>query len=306
MADDEASTSPSSDGWDVEKLVRILKPVVYEDVAARQELQRAGINVTRSDYYSEIPTVDDIMAPYQGPDLRRIFPSDVEMFAFIASLQEFTEEFNPPVEEVTPGEYFWNNNVFSFSDAMVYYAIIRKTRPQMVLEIGSGFSTLVAAEALRRNGSGRLVCVEPYPRDFLLEMNEIELIQERIQDIDLAALTERFSDNDILFVDSTHTVRHGSDVLNIYLDLLPRITASINVHVHDVYLPYPLPSNFMLEHQIFWGEQYLLYAYLLGNSRLKVLYGSHYLWREHPHWLESLMHGRFTSGGASFWFAIGQ
>lgn len=287
---------------ELDDAVRLLGPIVYERRSARRQLQRRGITVTRSDFYSEIPTIDDIEAPECGPDLSRVFPSNDRMLDRLAELDQFAEEFDPPTNAESQREFAWNGGAFSFSDAMAYYCMIRMFRSRMIVEIGAGFSTLVARKALDRNDHGRLIAIEPYPSDMLRAIPGLELWEQRIQDVDIDALARSFTDDDILFVDSTHTVRYGSDVLNIYLDLVPRIPVRVHIHAHDIYLPRAFPKHMMLEHQVYWGEQYLLYAYLLGNDRARVRFGSRYHLERNPGQLAAFMRGRFQPGGASLWF----
>jgi hypothetical protein len=87
------------------------------------------------------------------------------------------------------------------------------------------------------------------------------------------------------------------------LRLLPFISKNIVVHAHDIFLPNTLPLHFMRELQVFWNEQYLLYAYMLRNPTTKVLYGSSYHFKKNRDLLEKFMHGRMTAGGGSFWFS---
>jgi hypothetical protein len=149
---------------------------------------------------------------------------------------------------------------------------------------------------------GRIICVEPFPSEFLTSLSGIELVRRRVQDIETDFFTGLLRDGDILFIDSTHTVRHDSDCLHLYLRVLPEIEASITVHVHDIYLPESLPLNQMRDNQIFWNEQYLLYAYMISNPKTRAIYGSRYHIKHNAGMLNQFMHGRFQPGGASFWF----
>ena len=106
----------------------------------------------------------------------------------------------------------------------------------------------------------------------------------------------------MLFIDSTHTVRHDGDCLHVYLRILPALDATVTVQVHDIYLPETLALAQMRDQQLFWNEQYLLYAYMCGNSRTRAVYGSRYHARHNPEMLEHFMHERYRPGGASFWF----
>ena len=284
-------------------LVEMLQPLIYGDVETRSKLLDAGISVTRSDFYSEIPTVKEIYGAKKGPDLTRIFPPNSDLLDFLSDLKTYAHEFTPVIDSKIESEFFWNNSQFSYSDALAYYCIIRHTKPKLVLEIGGGYSTIVAKMAIDKNESGILRVIEPYPRDFLRDLAGIELLVTPFQEIDAETLAASLNTGDIVFIDSTHSIKYGSEVLNIYLDFLHLIQNYCYVHVHDVFLPGSIPIENMINHQVYWGEQYLLYAYLLNNSRTKVLFGSRYHVMNNSQVLADFMGGKFQSGGASFWFS---
>lgn len=286
----------------LKQLVKDLKPLVYGDLDARLFLQEQGISVTRSDFYSEIPTISEIRNAKKGPKLNRIFPSNATMLEFLEEMKMYSGEFTPPLFSENETEYYWENSQFSYSDAMAYYCMIRLSKPNQVLEIGGGYSSLIAKTAIEKNGFGTLKIIEPFPRDFLHQLIGIELLQVAFQDLDNEVLSNSIGDGDIVFIDSTHSIKYGSEVLNIYLDFLHLIKSQCYVHVHDVYLPNPLPISYMLDSQIYWGEQYLLYAYLLGNHRTQILFGSQFHVKNNPENLLDLMAGQYKPGGASFWF----
>jgi predicted O-methyltransferase YrrM len=188
---------------------------------------------------------------------------------------------------------------------MAYYAMIRHLKPKRVVEVGSGFSTLVASAALAQNGSGEIVCIEPFPRPFLSSVpNVVQVVEKPVQQLDSAFFNELLGDGDILFIDSTHTVKAGSDCLHLYLRVLPALERKVMVHVHDVFLPEAMPQDWALNKHIYWTEQYLLLAYLLDNPRVKVWFGSNYHRLVNQEMLSNMMHGRGQAGGGSFWFQL--
>ena len=185
---------------------------------------------------------------------------------------------------------------------MAYYCFIRLFRPRTIIEIGSGFSTLVALEAIRRNGSGRVICIEPYPRPFLANNDQITLIRKPAQTLSADELNGWLGDGDFLFIDSTHTVKTGSDCTHLYLRLLPQLRRNLLIHAHDIFLPFGLPMDWLLNKQIFWTEQYLLLAFLTDNPKARVLFGSSYHDAFQKPRLDQFMGGKWPSGGGSFWF----
>jgi len=172
------------------------------------------------------------------------------------------------------------NGTYMAVDAHMYYALIRHLRPKRIIEVGAGFSTLFAYEALKRGNlfdHTQLHVVEPYPEAIIKEGLEsiAKVRREFVQNVELAFF-DQLESGDILFIDSTHVVKEGNDVLYLYLEVLPRLKPGVFVHVHDISLPEPYPSCY-LDYGWFWNEQYLLQAYLINNSRVKILWPGNYL-----------------------------
>jgi hypothetical protein len=223
-------------------------------------------------------------------------------------LARFSSEFSPPMDgdRTNPHGFFWANPMFSTCDAMAYYCMIRRNQPETVLEVGSGFSSLVALEALRANGHGRLVCIEPYPREFLKHLGgkQLELLCQPVEQVPAAFFQKTLRDGDLLFIDSTHTVRTGNDCAHLFLRVLPMLDVALDVHVHDIFLPLGYPQMWLLQLQQYWNEQYLLHALLTDNPRAQVLYGTVYHRIVNPQRLEAFMGGKFPISGSSFWFHL--
>jgi hypothetical protein len=289
-----------------------LNSLLWADWRDRAKLQQHGVNVIPAHFYSNTPSIAEVQASYEYASTEppyldeKLFDAEA-LRQQLAALVPFAAEFQPPYEgnPETCRSYFWNNDQFSFSDAMTYYALLRSARPKRVVEIGSGFSSLVALEALRRNGSGTLRCIEPFPRPFITALaadGQLELDTSRAQDVRAESLNDLLEDGDVLFIDSTHTVKTGSDCMHIYLRLLPKIRRRVLVHAHDIFLPFGMPQHWMIQNHIYWTEQYLLLALLIDNPRVRLLYGSAYHHHFNRELLETFMHGRCAPGGGSFWF----
>jgi predicted O-methyltransferase YrrM len=294
------------DPEELEKLAGVLNRLLYSPSCLRSFLQARGVSIVPADYYSEIPTIDEIEKSFLAGGLRYcdgLFDA-ARIEAFLRQLLPYSIEFNPPAEPdpADPSTYSWTSGMYSYSDAMSYYCILRHLKPANVVEIGSGFSSLIARMALRANGTGRLTCIEPYPREFLRDAEDINLIPMPVQDISPEFLGSMLTDGDVLFIDSTHTVKHASDCLHIYLNLLPSLKQETYIHAHDIFLPFTLPREFLRDRHVYWTEQYLLAAYLLENKHASVLYGSAYCFEFMRPLLDEFMHGRFGSGGAGIWF----
>lgn len=290
----------------------VMQKLLWGHQQDRERLQALGINLIPVNFYSNTPSIAETLSAYEytestPPYLNCGIFEPENLRAELLELLPYSQDFTPAHagNMDTCRSYFWENGQFMYSDAMSYYAYIRRIRPKNIVEIGSGFSSLIALEALGHNGMGRLRCIEPFPRPFITALGQegaLDLHTQRAQDVTADTLNAMLEDGDILFIDSTHTVKTGSDCAHIYLRLLPRITRKITVHVHDVFLPFGLPQHWAIDHQIYWTEQYLLLALLIDNPRTKLLFGSAYHKHFNDQLLTELMRGRCESGGASFWF----
>jgi hypothetical protein len=292
----------------------LAKRSLWASRETRRRVQDFGVNITPANFYSSVPLIADLEGSFEfreaesgvAPYASSLFDPD-RIAEFGERMQVFADEFDPPRDgdPQQPAGFFWGNPAFSHMDAMAYYCILRAVRPQRVLEIGSGFSTLVADQALRANGHGELVLIEPYPKPFLRELPTLaRLIETPVQAMAVEDIVELVEGSQVWFIDSTHTVKAGSDCLYIYLKVMPQVRTPVLCHSHDVYLPYALPAKLGLDLHVYWTEQYLLLAYLLDNPKAQVVSGSHYLQRTLPELSRRWMRGRHSDGGGSLWYEL--
>lgn len=171
--------------------------------------------------------------------------------------------------------FYMANNSFEAGDAEYWYQTIRAMKPARIVEIGSGFSTLLArmAIAVNQRDSGNYTCVhqciEPYEMPWL-ETTGAEIIRRRAEEMEVSFFASLES-GDILFVDSSHMIRPYGDVLFEILEVLPVLRPGVVVHFHDIFSPRNYPHQWLARDVRFWNEQYLLEAFLSGNSDWKVL-----------------------------------
>jgi len=155
-----------------------------------------------------------------------------------------------------------------------------------MIEIGSGYSSLVSARVNREflGGTMRFTCIEPNPREFLLEgvPGITDLHVQEVQDVPLD-LYEELEDGDVLFIDTSHTVKTGGDVSWIYNQILPRLKPGVVVHLHDIFLPGDYPEQWVVE-AWGWNEMYLVQSFLAFNSAFEILFGVR--WMIQHHWGE--------------------
>ena len=191
---------------------------------------------------------------------------------------------------------------FGGTDALVAYCMIRHFQPRLIIEVGSGYSSLLIAEAAAKTNACSLICVEPFPSDFLSKGFPClkALLAKKVEEIELDFFSQ-LEAGDILFIDSSHTVKIGGDVNYLFLEVLPRLKPGVIVHVHDIFLPFEYRRDWVMDEFRFWTEQYLLQAFLTFNSEFEVLMANSYLSYYHKEDLKATFPSLPSLGGGSFW-----
>jgi predicted O-methyltransferase YrrM len=173
------------------------------------------------------------------------------------------------------------NGYFDSVDAEVYYSIVRSFRPKLIIEIGSGNSTFFCAEAIKANGSGRIISIDPEPRMAL--PSHVEHMVSRVEDLD-PVLFGSLSTNDILFIDSSHTTE---EALFHTREILPHLGVGVIVHHHDVLFPYV--RYHMGDPQTFGEPDVILDYYMHHQDQYRVLLSTSYVHYRDPELMARLI-----------------
>jgi len=253
-------------------------------LALRRAGALAGLDVVRRGIYSPIPDVW-ALADETWSARASMVGVELDLDAQVALLEGPLAPFLRAFHEEPGGDGFTlENGLYGPGVAEVLYAFVRHARPRRILELGSGYSSLVIARALTRNRADgaparHLVC-DPYP-SALLDGRPGEFEVERVpaERVPLARF-EELEAGDVLFVDTSHTVKVGGEVNRIVLEGLPRLRPGVLVHFHDIFLPYEYPPALVREGGLFWQEQYLLHAFLAYNPGFEVVLAMAALRRE--------------------------
>lgn len=226
--------------------------------------------------------------------------------ALLRQLEPHAASISYPSDD--PGDsrtYFYGNDQYPVLDAEFLHTALSLFRPKAMIEVGSGFSSLVTAEVNRRLLENQLdfTCIEPYPRQFLIDgvAGITRLVREKVENLDISFF-DRLEAGDILFIDSSHVSKIGSDVNHLIFDVLPRLQPGVLVHIHDVFLPDEYPKHWVIDEGRNWNEQYLLRAFLEFNPRFEVIWAAHYMGTRHTEAVRRTF-PRYPElgGGASFW-----
>ncbi len=247
-----------------------LRAFLTECARNRSATDRAGFHVRRAGFWEPLPdfsalALRDFESPRWGHGLDWRNEAQSSLLGRIAAR---ALELDTLESDAAP--FLFDNGFYGGADAAALYLLLREIKPRRLVEVGSGYSTLVAQAALRRNAREGVppaehVCIEPFPNKRTAGiLGGVRFVRVAAED----APEELFlgiEAGDILFVDSSHTVRIFGDVTRLFLDILPRLPEGVWVHVHDVFLPWDYPREWAVGRRYVWTEQYLLEAFLSGN-----------------------------------------
>lgn len=279
----------------------------------REVCDRLGYQVRSTHYYE--PTYREIDLPSETDKPRSLPGLDLREAAQLALLArcEFGAELTRiPRTKTAAVEYAYNNGSFEHGDAEMLYNIIRLHRPQRIIEIGSGQSTLMARLAIAANRSDdpsyrcEHLCIEPYEAPWLEQVG-VRVLRQRVEQVDLT-LFDELQRNDILFIDSSHVIRPFGDVLFEFQEIVPRLADGVMVHVHDIFTPRDYPDSWLRSERKLWNEQYLLESFLAFNNEFHVVCANNYLKNSH---FEEFVKAcpvtaeRIQAQPGSFWFRRG-
>jgi predicted O-methyltransferase YrrM len=196
--------------------------------------------------------------------------------------------------------------MFGEVDAQILYCILRECSPNRVIEIGSGHSTRLIAQALLKNAAegpplASLTTIDPHASTTLPTQIEgvSRVVAKPVEDVPVSLFTG-LDANDVLFIDSSHILKVGGDVQYEFLEVLPRLRPGVLVHFHDIFLPAPYPREWVLKEHRPYNEQYLLQAFLVSNEEWEVLWASYFMHLFHKDLLKSAF-SDYPFGPASFW-----
>jgi hypothetical protein len=269
--------------------------------------EKHDVHVTPVHFYQPIPDTRTLPESLwsQPRELVGIdMNDDVQLDLLRTCFPKFRDEYEqfPVAEPERPGQFYFDNGRFGGTDALVAYCVVRHFKPRTIIEVGSGYSSLISGQAAAKNGAPALICVEPFPLDFLAKgfPGLRSLIEKKVEDLGFDFFSQLQS-GDILFIDSSHTVKIGGDVNYLFLEVLPRLNPGVIVHVHDILLPFEYPRDWVMDELRFWSEQYLLQAFLAFNSEFEVLFANNYLAFRYLEDFKTTFPTSPWWGGGSFW-----
>jgi hypothetical protein len=222
-----------------------------------------------------------------GQYRRPIFPvlpqfSECDPTPLFQVIEHFKTRTSAFADPGNGGNYTFANDYFTSPDAEVAYAMVRINKPRCIIEVGSGNSTALFRAAIRDgNLATDILSIDPSPRINVKSLAD-RIIQQRVEKTPPPAIIDALHEGDILFIDSSHEIRSGNDVVHLLLNVVPSLRKGVFIHIHDIFLPFDYPANWMIENQFPWNEQYLVQGLLQGSGEFEVLWPGHFLQRTRP------------------------
>jgi predicted O-methyltransferase YrrM len=277
----------------------------------RKHLSNLKEDCPRGHFYSPLPDVQWVKShAHLLYNEDESFLSDIDIRqdfqkSLFNQFARFFPEFNFPKEKQDGYRYYSNNTMFGFGSGAILYAAIRHFMPRQIIEIGSGFTSALMLDTNEKHMNGRIqmTFIEPYPQRLFELLSEHDkttcrIYEKPVQEIPLACF-EELRENDLLFIDSSHVSKIGSDVNHIFFHILPLLSPGVIVHFHDIYWPFEYPLAW-LESGRAWNEAYLLRAFLQYNNQFEILLSNNYIEKKHSQLLDP--HANKIPGiGSSFW-----
>ncbi len=240
--------------------------------------QRFGVNITPNHFYSEIADMRHLLEhdywrkPYS---MHGVLGTDIDAQAHF--VQQCCEPFLDLMNNADLYTQACQRNGepgYGPVEGLFLYAYLRRHQPRKIVQVGCGVTTALVLEAIRdeTDYEPEIVCIEPYPTDFLKQLaasDAITLIPDMAQSVPIDQLVDVGSDG-MLFVDSTHSLRVGSEVIRLISEVLPRLPVGARVHFHDIPFPYDFTPKILNEDLFIFREPVLLHGFLVNNSGYKI------------------------------------
>lgn len=263
-------------------------------------------------YYSPIVSVDDVKEnqiniwkgipenTIEGIDL-----NEENQIELVSKLEFFYPLLPFQESKVKDFRYYYDNEYYRHSDAFFLFGMIHYLKPKKIIEVGSGFSSalMLDTNTLFFENKIELYFIEPYPERLQSLMTDsdkdkVRIVIKKIQEIPISFFTTLES-GDILFIDSSHVSKCGSDLNYILFEILPILNKGVFIHFHDIFYPFEYPKQWVFEGRN-WNENYILRAFLMYNKSFKIKLFSHYLHLQLPDLFVNMPLSRNDFGG-SLW-----
>jgi predicted O-methyltransferase YrrM len=261
-------------------------------------------------FYSPLPSREEVAEAFArggfGPPFPAIELNEAAQFARLERFAAWYREQPFPEKQTNGARFYLDNPSYGHYDAIMLYGMLREARPRRIIEVGSGFSSAAMLDLNERalGGGVQFTFIDPDMirlRKLLRkeDENHVTLIEKRVQEVPLETFTT-LGENDVLFIDSSHVSKIGSDVNRLYFDVLPILAPGVLIHIHDVAGNLEYPRDWLDEGRA-WNEQYLLRAFLMNNHAYRIELFTAWLWNMRHQLIAEKMPMCARGGGGQIW-----
>lgn len=262
-------------------------------------------------FYSALPSRDDVLRALSAASDDLV--PDVEMaesaqLAWWQRIATHLPRLQFPEQQSHDFRFHYGNPYFGHGDAEILFATLCELKPQVIVEVGSGFSSAMMLDTDDRElgGKTQFVFIEPYPDRLngLLRGSDrarTEIIQRPVQSVSPTVFS-RLKAGDLLFIDSSHVAKAGSDVLHLLFRVWPALSPGVIVHIHDIFWPFEYPQEWLKEGRS-WNEAYFVRAFLAGNTGANILFMNSWFAAKHSAKFHQAL--PLATSGSSLWLHKG-
>lgn len=230
-----------------------------------------------------------------------------EMIATWHKLRPFLNMIPFPNNKDPSFCYFFDNPSYAWGDGSIFHALLRYLKPKNIIEIGSGYSSACALDTIQRyfTHECNYTIIDPF-MDLLRRLlkdeedTSITLIEKPVQRVP-KEFFQQLTARDILFIDSTHVLRTGSDVCFLLFEIFPLLAQGVIVHIHDMFFPFEYPENWILEENRSWNELYAIRAFLTNNKHWNILFFNDYFAKLERNLIETTFPLFLRNPGGALW-----
>jgi predicted O-methyltransferase YrrM len=261
-------------------------------------------------FYSPLPSREEIADAWKlghfGPPFAAI---DLNEAGQLARLERFVEYYKAqpfPEQAQKDRRFYLDNPSYGHYDALMLYCMFAEAKPRRVIEVGSGFSSAAMLD-ISEHVFGRALEFTFIDPDMIRlkkllregDHTKCTLIEKRVQEVPLE-IFRTLGENDVLFIDSSHVSKIGSDVNRLYFEVLPALAPGVLIHIHDVAGNLDYPREWLDEGRA-WNEQYVLRAFLMNNRDYRIELFTGWLFNTRHTWLREHMPLCARGGGGQMW-----
>jgi hypothetical protein len=264
----------------------------------RKTLREAGA-FPPGHFHSPIPNHAEVLRQVESIKATKSEVCDVrfnyqEQFEVLKAFSAFYNDLPFPIQRNDACRYYYDQSMFCYPDAIFLYSFLRHTRPSAIIEVGSGFSSAVILDTVDRffPAVPQITFIEPEPRRLNqllrdIDRKKVRVLEEQVQSVPIN-LFHSLRAGDLLFIDSSHVLKYGSDLQFLLFEVLPLLPVGIYVHFHDVFETFEYPPGWLLGGW-YWNEAYFLRAFLTNNNAWEIYFFNNYVRRQFEKYLEEKM-----------------